>query len=78
MEIACHLPWRLLGYPAMKLFLAALLTTSVALAAGERSQDAVAAESAATLPGKIADFTLNDHAGAKRSHRPVGAGAQGS
>jgi len=51
----------------MKLLVAALFTTAVALAAVEQSQRAVAAESAAASSGRIADFTLNDHAGAKRS-----------
>ncbi len=51
----------------MKLFVAALLTTAATLNVGVLLKSASAAESAAASPRKIADFTLNDHAGAKRS-----------
>lgn len=50
----------------MKLFVAALLAISVAVLGVDPIRLA-AAESVAAAPRKVADFSLNDHAGAKRS-----------
>ena len=50
----------------MKLFVAALLAISVAVFGVDPIRLA-AAESVASAPRKVADFSLNDHAGAKRS-----------
>jgi peroxiredoxin len=50
----------------MKLFAAALLAISVVIS-GATSTRLVAAESTSGAPRQVADFTLNDHAGAKRS-----------